>query len=164
VTPATNATLIDIDIPGFGRLALTELVCDFNGTLASDGRLARGVRERMPLLASRLRIHVVTGDTFGTARAELAGLPCAVTVLAAENQGEAKARFAEDLGTASVAAIGNGRNDRLLLEGSALSIGVCGHEGIAGETLRACDVVVADAVDALDLLLKPNRLIATLRS
>jgi len=143
---------------------LTQLVCDFNGTLAAGGELVAGVRERLPLLAARLRIHVVTGDTFGTARSQLAGLPCQIAVLAPENQAEAKARFAESLGLSNVAAIGNGRNDRLLLEASALAIGVCGREGIATEALEACDVVVADATDALDLLLQTNRLVATLRS
>lgn len=155
--------MIDVEIPGFGRLALTELVCDFNGTLAADGSLAAGVGERLRLLAAQLRIHVVTGDTFGTAQAELAGLPCEVIVLAADNQAEAKARFAETLGPAHLVSIGNGRNDRLLLEASALAIGVCGHEGIAAETLQACDVVVGGAADGLDLLLETKRLVATLR-
>jgi len=156
--------VIDIAIPCYGRLALTELVCDFNGTLAAGGRLAAGVRERLPLLASRLRIHVVTGDTFGTARTELEGLPCATVILASEHQAEAKARFAEDLGASRVVAVGNGRNDRLLLETCALAIGICGDEGMAVESLQACDVVVAEAADALDLLLETNRLVATLRS
>ena len=161
---ATFATLIDITIPGLGRLALTDLVCDFNGTLAADGSLLNGVSDRLEILARRLRIHVVTGDTFGTARLELGVLPCQVHVLAAEKQAEAKASFAQSLGTANVAAVGNGRNDRLLLEVSALAIGVCGREGIAAETLQACDIVFADVVDALDALVATNRLIATLRS
>jgi soluble P-type ATPase len=91
-------------------------------------------------------------------------LPCEVAVPAHEKQAEAKARFAESLGPSNVAAIGNGRNDRLLLEASALAIGVCGREGTATEAWQACDVVVADAIDALDLLLQTDRLIATLRS
>jgi len=72
--------MLDISIPGYGHLRLTDLVCDFNGTLAAAGELAPGVRERLPRLAGLLRIHVVTGDTFGTARAELAGSPCAIVV------------------------------------------------------------------------------------
>src|SRR5438094_4878744 len=104
--------MLDIAIPGYGHLCLTELVCDFNGTLAGAGELAPGVRDRLPRLAALLRIHVVTGDTFGTARAELAGLPCAIVVLGQEGQAEAKARFARELGPSHVVAIGNGRNDR----------------------------------------------------
>jgi P-type E1-E2 ATPase len=156
--------MLDLAIPGYGRLRLTDLVCDFNGTLAASGELAPGVRERLPRLAELLRIHIVTGDTFGTARAELAGMPCAIVVLAAEGQAEAKARFARELGTPQVVAIGNGRNDRLLLEAADLAIGVCGHEGIATAALQASDVIVPDAAAALDLLLETNRLVATLRS
>jgi len=156
--------MLDISIPGYGRLRLTDLVCDFNGTLAAAGELAPGVRERLPRLAGLLRIHVVTGDTFGTARAELAGSPCAIVVLAQEGQAEAKVRFARELGASQVVAVGNGRNDRLLLEAVALAIGVCGREGIAAEALQATDIVVPDPASALDLLLDTNRLVATLRS
>jgi soluble P-type ATPase len=156
--------MLDVAIPGYGRLQLTELVCDFNGTLAVAGELAPGVRERLPRLATLLRIHVVTGDTFGTAGAELAGSPCAIVILPADNQAEAKARFAQGLGPSQVVAIGNGRNDRLLLDAAALAIGVCGHEGIASEALQASDIVVPDPASALDLLLETNRLVATLRS
>ena len=35
--------MIDVAIPGFGRLALEHLVCDYNGTLARDGVLLDGV-------------------------------------------------------------------------------------------------------------------------
>lgn len=156
--------MIEMAIPGFGQLRLTELVCDFNGTLAVDGMLAPRIRQRLDMLADRVHIHVVTGDTFGTARAECDGLQCQVVVLAAKDQDAAKARFAESLGAARVVAVGNGRNDRLLLAAAALGIGICGREGIAAEALRACDVVVRNPIDALDLLLKPARLVATLRS
>ena len=156
--------MLDVAIPGYGRLRLADLVCDFNGTLAVAGELAPGVRERLPKLAALLRIHVVTGDTFGTARAELAGSPCAIVVLAAEGQAEAKARFAQELGPSQVVAVGNGRNDRLLLDAVALAIGVGGREGIATEAMQASDIVVPDPASALDLLLDTNRLVATLRS
>ena len=32
--------MIDLEIPGFGRLELVDLVCDYNGTLAQDGYTA----------------------------------------------------------------------------------------------------------------------------
>ena len=38
-------------IPGFGALRLEHLVLDYNGTLALDGRLLRGVRPRLRRLA-----------------------------------------------------------------------------------------------------------------
>jgi soluble P-type ATPase len=63
-----------------------------------------------------------------------------------------------------VVAIGNGRNDRKMLDVAALGIAVCGAEGAAAETLQAGDIVVGRIVDALDLLLHPKRLMATLRA
>jgi len=155
--------VIEIDIPGFAKLELTDLVCDYNGTLALDGALLDAARARLPRLTAHLRLHVVTGDTFGTARDELAGLSCEVVVLPKDGQAEAKARFAERLGARHVAAIGNGRNDRLLVATAVLGIGVCGGESMAAETIAACDVVAPDIGAALDLLLETKRLVASLR-
>lgn len=156
--------MIEIAIPGFGKLELTDLVCDYNGTLAQDGMLLESARARLPRLSEHVRVHVITGDTFGTARTGLQGLPCEVNLLPAENQAAAKQRFVEGLGATHVVAIGNGRNDRLMLAACALGIGVCGAEGIAADTVAACDVVVSDIGAALDLLLETNRLVASLRS
>ena len=44
--------MIDIDIPGFGEIHLSDLVCDYNGTLALDGALLPGVAEALSRLAS----------------------------------------------------------------------------------------------------------------
>ena len=60
--------------------------------------------------------------------------------------------------------IGNGRNDRLMLKSAALGLAVVLAEGIAGETIPAADVISRSINDALDLLLNPLRLTATLRS
>jgi soluble P-type ATPase len=156
--------VIEIAIPGFGKLELTDLVCDYNGTLALDGALLDAARARLPRLRDSVRMHVITGDTFGTASARLSGLPCAVILLPAHEQAVAKERFVLELGADHVVAIGNGRNDRLMLAASALGIGVGGTEGIAAETIAACDVVVPDIGAALDLLLETKRLVASLRS
>lgn len=151
-------------IPGFGRLELTDAVCDYNGTLAADGLLIDGVHERIQRLSSELRVHVVTADTFGSAATQLQRLPCALVILDAENQAEAKRDFVQSLSAAHVVAIGNGRNDRMMLEAAALGIAVCGAEGAAAHVLQAGDIVVGRIVDALDLLLYPKRLMATLRA
>jgi P-type E1-E2 ATPase len=156
--------MLDLMIPGFGRLELTDAVCDYNGTLAADGLLIDGVHERIQRLSSELRVHVVTADTFGSAASQLQRLPCALVILDAENQAEAKRDFVQSLSAAHVVAIGNGRNDRMMLEAAALGIAVCGAEGAAAHVLQAGDIVVGRIVDALDLLLHPKRLMATLRA
>jgi soluble P-type ATPase len=156
--------VLAIDIPSFGALRLEHLVLDFNGTLAIDGRLIPGVRERLNRLAASLAVHVITADTFGRARAALRGEKCTLQVLGRGAEHRAKAAFVSRLGANGVACIGNGRNDRLMLAAAALGIVTIQREGAAGEAVAASDVVVHDVRDALELLLRPRRLLATLRS
>ncbi len=155
--------MIEVSVPGFGELRLTCLVLDFNGTLAVGGMLLPGVAPLLGALAHTVDVHVLTADTFGSTRRELSGVPCAVTVLEPDGQDAAKADFVKRLGSRNTAAIGNGRNDRLMLREAALGIAVIQGEGAAFDTLRAALVVSTDIRDALGLLLNPNRIIATLR-
>lgn len=154
----------EITIPGYKTLQLSQLVLDFNGTLACDGRLLEGVAERLNVLAPEMKIHVVTADTFGTVRQQLAEIPCDVVVLPVENQDIAKRNFVGQLDADATVAVGNGRNDRLMLKAAALGIAVVQEEGAAAETVIAADIVCPDILSALDLLDHPKRLIATLRS
>nr|NLI50500.1 ATPase P [Propionibacterium sp.] len=156
--------MISLEIPGWGPLHLKHLVLDFNGTLAVDGVLVDGVAERLKRLAADLEVHVVTADTVGTAGEALQGLPCRVAILTPEAQDQQKLDYISELGAELVCAVGNGRNDRLMLEDAALGVAVMLAEGVAPETLAAATVVCPSVLDALDLLLHPLRLTATLRS
>jgi len=49
------------------------------------------------------------------------------------------------------------------LRAAALGICVLGAEGAAGAAVLAADIVVPDPLTALDLLLHPDRVVATLR-
>lgn len=155
--------MLSIDIAGFGLLRIEHLVLDFNGTLAVDGNLLPGLRPRLLRLAERLRIHVVTADTFGKARVALRHVPCALTILEGGAEDRAKAAYVRRLGAVRSACIGNGRNDRLMLKVAALGIAVVQKEGAASESVLESDIVVSDVRDALELLVKPWRLVATLR-
>lgn len=155
--------VIEIEAPGSPPLALLHVIADFNGTLARDGVLIAGVRERLVALASLATVHVVTADTFGSARASLSGLDVRVIVLPPGGQAAAKADYARRCGAERTAAIGNGNNDRELLRVAALSIAVLGEEGTAAAAVDAAQVVTRDILIALDLLLHPQRLVATLR-
>jgi len=156
--------MVEVDIPGFGRLTLEYLVLDYNGTLACDGILLPGAKESLQALAECLTIHVVTADTFGGAAEGLCGVPCTLTVLPPGDQAEAKADHLKALGAARSAAVGNGRNDGLLLKAAALGIAVVQEEGASAETVLAAQVVCRDIRDALALLRDTRRLVATLRS
>lgn len=156
--------MVEIDIPGFRRLRLEHLVLDYNGTIACDGNLIQGVRERLSALSADLRIHVVTADTFGKARDRLTGVAAELLILPEDGQDKRKLEYIAALGANSCVCIGNGRNDRLMLREAALGIAVINSEGCAIETYTGADVACTSIADALDLLLHPRRLIATLRS
>jgi soluble P-type ATPase len=155
--------MLDINIPGAQPLRLSHLILDYNGTLACDGSILPGVTVRLEILAKHLEIHIVTADTFGSVRTQVARLPVQLAVIPPEKQAQAKAAYIENLGPANSVAIGNGRNDALMLQHVALGIAVMQTEGAATAALLAADVVTSGIVDALDLLLHPDRLKATLR-
>ena len=156
--------MLEIIIPGHTTLLLNHLVMDYNGTLAQDGLLLDGVRSRLTSLSERLRLHVITADTFGLARDQLNGLPCELAILPVEEQIQAKLAYIQQLGEVEVVAIGNGRNDQRMLQAAALGIVIIQGEGAAIETCLSADVLAPDILAALDLLIFPKRLVATLRS
>ena len=94
---------------------------------------------------------------------ETASLPVRLQIIGQGDQAAAKLALVQSLGAAQVAAIGNGANDRLMLQAAGLGICVMGAEGAATQSLMASDVVVRSSTDGMDLLLHPGRLAATLR-
>jgi P-type E1-E2 ATPase len=156
--------MLEIDIPGYRTLRLAHLVLDYNGTLAHDGELLDGVRERLDALSGMLQIHILTGDTFGKARAALSGISCELLVLPMERQDQLKREYIRRLGPETTVCIGNGRNDRLMLQEAGLGVAVVQAEGAAVQTVFAAAVLAPNILAALDLLTHPLRLMATLRS
>lgn len=155
--------MIRIEIPGYDTLEFQYLVMDYNGTLAIDGHLIPGVAERLRKLAEQLEIHIITADTFGLAGENLKNLPVKLKIISASEQGQQKLLYVQKLGDEQTIAIGNGRNDRLMLAQARLGMATIQKEGAANESVQAANVVVNNINDALDLLLHPLRLKATLR-
>ncbi|MGB9921163.1 MAG: HAD family hydrolase, partial [Moorellales bacterium] len=143
-------------IPGWGEIVLRYLLCDLNGTLSLDGEVRASVRRRLEELADRLEIQVLTADTRGMASQALEGLLVQLRVIGGENTASVKAQLVKELGASNVVAIGNGRNDRLMLAEAVLGIAILGPEGASPATLAAADIVVPSIEDALDLLLLPG--------
>ena len=156
--------MITIDIPGRGGLQLEHLVTDFNGTIADGGALIEGVADRLRTLADRLDIAVVTADTFGRVRSEMDGLPVEILILESGGEDLAKADHVRLRGSAVTVAMGNGCNDWLMLAEASLGLAVIEGEGAAAVAVQAADVWFRDVRDALDALLEPQRLLATLRT
>ena len=156
--------MLTIDIPDFGDLRLEHLILDYNGTLACDGQLLPQVLRTLRDLTPQLQVHVVTADTYGDAARQLKDFPCQLQILQHVGQNEAKREYVRHLGGSNCVCIGNGRNDQMMLQEAALGIAVMQEEGCATACLSNADVVVTDILTALNLLLHPKRLLATLRS
>ncbi len=166
--------MLTVEIPGYDRLILEHLVLDLNGTLALDGEVLPGVAERLAALSHHLQIHLLTADTRGRGAATAAALGISLhrltplTVLESPtcwggDEAAQKRAFVESLGAEKVVAVGNGANDAEMLAVAALGIAVLGPEGLARTAWQNADLVVPDIGAALDLLLHPQRLVATLR-
>lgn len=154
---------VELAIPGREPIILEHAVFDVNGTLAVDGELVEGAAERLGILAGSLTIHLITADTHGKQAAidERLGITAARMTMGHER--EQKAEFINKLDRHRCVAIGNGANDVLMLETAALGIAVLGREGLCFEAARAADIMAPSILDALDMLIHPARLVATMR-
>ena len=155
--------MLNIQIPGREQLALNHLVLDYNGTIAEDGNIIAGIRPRLAELSRDLTIYVITADTHGTAAKKCAGLPVQVLTFPTTEVGRIKAEEVEKM-TGGVVTIGNGFNDIQMSDVADLSICVMGAEGCCSALIAHTDVTVTSIEAALDLLLIPSRLRATLRT
>jgi len=96
-------------------------------------------------------------------RSDIFGEKINVKILSGDHTSAAKRSFVKELGSGHVAAAGNGFNDVEMLEEAVLSIAVLEAEGCSPDILFKADIVVRSIDEAFMLLLKPKRLIATLR-
>jgi soluble P-type ATPase len=155
--------MIEIDIPGHRIYKIEHLILDLNGTVTLDGNLIDGVMERINVLRKNVAIMLVTADTLGSAAAitEILGVDTFKV-----NRGDEqiqKLELVQRLGAAGTVSIGNGSIDSYMLKESCIGVCVMGPEGASFEAIKNCDVLVTDITTALDLFIRPERLIATLR-
>ncbi len=128
-----------------------------------DGRLLPMIGDRLNAIAGFLKIHILTADTFGMAKAELADISCDIFILTGDNHDVQKEEYVWKLSVEKVIALGNGNNDRRMLRAARVGMAVLQGEGCSVEALLAANVHVTGADIGLDLLLHPKRLKATLR-
>ena len=155
--------MIQIDIPGRETITIEHLVLDYNGTVAEDGHLIPGVAERLAELKELVEVHVLTADTYGTVRAQCDPIGIHVETFPRAGAAECKLEIVEKLG-ANVMCVGNGFNDVLMFGPAALSVAVIEKEGTFAGLIAHADVLTTSILDALDLLVRTDRLKATLRS
>lgn len=157
--------MISVQLPNGRQYEFHHVVFDYNGTLAEDGRMSDGVRQLLAELAAKVHVAVITADTFGLARQELATVPgVELIILAADQDGTEKARCIQAWGAEHTVVVGNGINDQPMFFIAGLKICVLGPEGVSTGALAAANIVVQSPTDAIRLLLQPKRLIATMRA
>ncbi len=155
--------MLRMEIPGRGDYTVEFLVLDMNGTLSTDGRISGKVRDKINLLAKRLKIYILTADTRGDVQERLGRANAELVRIGGGDEALQKEQFVREIGGEKTIAVGNGYNDHLMVKEAALGIAVIGEEGAAREIISNADVVVNEVADALDLILKPFRHRATLR-
>jgi len=155
--------VIEITIPGRGNYTIENLVLDLNGTIALDGEIIIGVKEKLAKLSQKLDVIVVTADTNKNAELLTRDLPINLYKIKETEENDQKLRVVLKKGKNNTVSIGNGCNDVSMLKESAIGICIVGGEGASTEAMMASNLVVPTINDALDLLLKPHRLRATLR-
>lgn len=155
--------MIVIEIPGREPLKINHVVLDYNGTAAVDDMLLKGVKERIARLKELAHVYVLTADTYGTVTRQCEPLGITVRTFPREGAAGCKEEIVKGL-EGGVACLGNGFNDIPMFDAARLSIAVLEREGMCAALLSHASVVVRSIEDGLDLLLKPDRLRATLRS
>ena len=154
---------MEIKIPEYKTLNIELLFLDFNGTIAVDGVIPASVRERLAVLGEKLTVYVLTADTHGNAKQQCEGLPVILHTFPTGSARDYKKEILKSMGAKKSAAIGNGRNDELMLKEVALSVAVIDREGASFKAVREADLCVRSMQDALDLFLYPDRIVAGLR-
>ena len=156
--------MIRVEIPGREQaLCITSVVLDYNGTIARDGQLLPEAAERIHALSGKVDVYVLTADTYGNVRKQCEGLNVEVKTFPREGAAFCKEAIVKELGS-GVCTVGNGFNDIQMFDAAELAVAVMEREGVCAALIAHADILVTSPADALDLLLKPDRLRATLRS
>jgi len=149
-------------IPGQKELEINTIILDLNGTLSVGGVVPSGVKERLDALKAKgFRILFFTGNTRNDADELAANLHIEWKLA---KSAEEKRTEALQLEPETCASIGNGLIDLALMKTVKLRIVTLQAEGVHVQTLLNSDIVVPSILDALDLFIDEQRLVATLRT
>lgn len=153
-----------IDIPGGKSINIKNIVLDYNGTIALDGKLLANVESKIQHLSKEgIAVYILTADTHGTVQEQCRHLSATIKVFNKDNASVHKANIVDELGGATCISIGNGYNDGAMFEKSALGIIVLGQEGCSTESLMKAKILCRNIEDAFDMIIKKERIVATLR-
>ncbi len=151
---------VKIKLPGRGLTEIKNIVFDFNGTLAKNGRLTDDAKGLIEEFQSCINIYIATSDTFGNAREELKGLK--VNIVNTKTGAEKLAHIMK-LGYTNTIAVGNGNNDILMLKKAVVGICISGLDGTTPECISNANIVINDIKKIAYLLENQDLIFSILR-
>lgn len=154
--------MITIQRPNQQPLDIEYLLIDYEGTLASDGRVHPKAKDKINLLSKRIKVFIVTNGEKVSVEERLRKVNAEIIWLTEGQASRQKLQLLHQLDPNKTVAIGNGQDDAAMIAEAGLGICMIGKEAAAGETLRRADLVMTNILDALDFLLRPLRQKATL--
>jgi soluble P-type ATPase len=152
------------NIPNGKSLEIRNILFDINGTIQFDGNISREISQKIMELKEFFNIILVSADTRGNLK-ELAELLKVRYEKLDQNRPEHKQKgeIIEKYNKDHTIAVGNGKNDELMLSKAILGIVVIGSEGASVKAINAADIVVNNPIDAINIILDEKKVIATLR-
>ena len=89
--------MLHIEIPGRAPMDIANVVFDYNGTIAVDGKVLPELRERIEALLKLVPVYVLTADTYGTVRAQCEPLGMIVHTFPREGAAQCKEEIVKSL-------------------------------------------------------------------
>lgn len=152
------------EVPGRNDIEIKNIVFDYNGTIAVNGKILKGVKELLLNFKDDIDIYILTADTYGTVKKECINLDAKVLTFPKENTSEFKKKIVKELNGKKTICVGNGFNDVSMFEEAAISIAVIEGEGASGYLLRHADIVTRSILEAIEIILNKDKIKAVLRN
>lgn len=150
---------MDITIPGYGHFTIHNILLDYNGTIASDGKILP-ILDALEDLTAHFNVYILTGNTFGDAQSQFHSDK--IKMIMSKDAIE-KRDFMLSQDPKTCIAVGNGAIDHLMLKAAAIGIAVLGDEGCATKAIMNADIMVKSIEDAISLIINPQKLVAGLK-
>ncbi len=155
--------MIEFQVPGMGKVEIKNVVFDLNGTLSMNGTISQDVEKKIRQLSQRVNVFILSSDTRGNLKELAEKLGVNYRRVSSSPESAAKEKFVEELGSENTIAVGNGKNDELMLKKAKLGIAVVGEEGACSSAILNADIIVINPLHALELIMDPQKIVATLR-
>ncbi|MHA1607534.1 MAG: HAD family hydrolase [Candidatus Freyarchaeota archaeon] len=157
--------MIVFSIPGVGDVRVENVVFDLNGTLSMNGVVPPEVQSKVRQLSKTVNVVLLSSDTRGNLAevGEMLGARWKRVSGQALPEDVEKEKVVEELGAENTIAVGNGRNDALMLKKAKIGIVVIGEEGASSTAIMNADIVVTSPLQAIEMILDPQKIVATMR-